>query len=106
MRLPLLAVASLLVYEVEKGVRSATSCKDSRFIHIYDIEEDLLPYLDRDTLHVERKRVVCLECFLRSFLKINLNNCGNIAVPLLAVARCLAQQQAVAQVQDAVLVYN
>ena len=58
---PLLAGASLLVYEVEKGVRSATSCKDSRFIHIYDLEEDLLPYLDRDTLHVERKRVVCLE---------------------------------------------
>ena len=51
---PLLVGASLLVYEVEKGVRSATSCKDRRFIHIYDLEEDLLPYLDRDALHVER----------------------------------------------------
>jgi len=76
MRFPVLVDPNLLVHEVEKSVRSATSRKCRHFFtHLHGLEEYLLPYLDWDTLHVGEALAVwsvsCLESFACSFLNID-----------------------------------
>jgi hypothetical protein len=86
MGFPVLVDAGLQSHEVEKGVRGARSRKYMRIIHLHDLEEYLLPYLDGNTLHVETALNVLVRVLLaRSFLNIDLSYCGKITAPLLTV---------------------
>ena len=99
----LLVRTDMLGQDVEESVRGATSRKYRLCTYLHDHEENLLPYLDRNALHVESKRLVfgrcgvvfCLEPFARLLLDVTLHNCGKLAVPLLTAATCLARPRTV-----------
>jgi hypothetical protein len=89
MGFPVLVEVGLLIHEVEESIGSATSRKYMRIIHIHDLEEYLLPYLDGNTLHGETAldvwSVSCLEYFACTFLSISLNYCRKPAALFLTV---------------------